>query len=196
MRHNRTNATLDVEFVTSAFASQERRDTVKGSRAAKEAAIFIEQIFSEVIQTELFPSSHIQISVTVLSNNGSALACAINAVTLACMQAGLPMRDLVFATTASIADNVPVLDLNTLERNLLGIQVTLAQTHAQGEIIGLQSEAQISTENLDVVMKLAASGCNTIGGICKSFARNYINALAETIESSGVADVAALITTK
>lgn len=93
-------ATLDVEFVQSSFASAERKDQKsKSSRANKETALFIHDIFSSVLRLELFPSSSIFITVTVLSNQGSVLACAINAVCLALMHAGVPMKDLVFAAT-------------------------------------------------------------------------------------------------
>lgn len=85
----------------AAFASAERKEQTRGARANKEAAIFLRDIFTTVVKRELFPSSTILVSVQVLGNQGGALACAINAVSLALMHAAVPMKDLVFAATGA-----------------------------------------------------------------------------------------------
>ncbi len=182
-RSNKTDASIDVEFVVSSFAGSERKEQVKGTRANKEAAMFIQQTFAHVIQTEFTPSSHIQISVNVLTNHGSSLACAINAVTLACMHAALPMKDLVFATTGTVVDTVPFLDLNAQERGIAGTQVTLALTHTEKAIITLQSESRISVENLSNVVDLMTSGCEAVGTVCKDFMRKHVATIAATVSS-------------
>ena len=55
----------------------------------------LSQVFEQAIQCHLYPNSQIDITVMVLQTDGGTLCAAINAVTLALMDAGIPMRDFV-----------------------------------------------------------------------------------------------------
>ena len=52
------------------------------------------------------------------SDGGNYCACA-NAATLALVDAGIPMRDYVCACTASLMNEVPLVDVSNLVRNFL-----------------------------------------------------------------------------
>ena len=55
-----------------------------------------------MVEARDYPRAVISIVVQVLEDNGSILATAINAVTLALMDAGVPMRSVVTASTCAI----------------------------------------------------------------------------------------------
>ncbi len=55
-----------------------------------------------VIIASGFPRSEIRISCQMIQVDGGALACAINAATLAVMDAGIPVTDYVCAVTAGV----------------------------------------------------------------------------------------------
>ncbi len=57
----------------------------------------------------LFPRSQIDIYIQVLQSDGGDKAAAINASTLALIDAGVPMRDFVCACTAGCIDGIPLL---------------------------------------------------------------------------------------
>ena len=63
------------------------------------------------MQTQLSPRSQIDISVLVLEQDGGVLQTAINAVTLALVDAGIPMNDYICATSAGLVDNIAILGL-------------------------------------------------------------------------------------
>lgn len=63
------------------------------------------------MQTQLSPRSQIDISVLVLEQDGGVLQTAINAVTLALVDAGIPMNDYICATSAGLVDNNAILGL-------------------------------------------------------------------------------------
>jgi len=63
------------------------------------------------VQTQLSPRSQIDISVLVLEQDGGVLQTAINAVTLALVDAGIPMNDYICATSSGLVDNIAILGL-------------------------------------------------------------------------------------
>ncbi len=109
-------AIVNCDYCVSAFSTSERRVQNKDSKLNKEAALIIKQTFESVIQTELFPSSEINIFIQVIQSDGGDRAAAINATTLALSNAGIPMQDFVMACTAGFVDNTPLLDLNHTEK--------------------------------------------------------------------------------
>lgn len=95
-------AVVECQYMAAPFATMQRRDLTKGTRAAKEVSLLLQQTFEAVIQTSLFPQSTIRIHVLVLQNHGGAVACAINAATVALMHAAIPMRSVVAAVTGAL----------------------------------------------------------------------------------------------
>ena len=58
-------------------------------RGLAEAELWIERCFEQVLALEKFPNLIVEIRVVVEQSDGSVLACAINAVTLALVDAGI-----------------------------------------------------------------------------------------------------------
>ena len=55
-------------------------------------ALSIKQTFESVILCSLFPRSQISIFVNIVQTDGGSLTAALNATTLALMDAGIPMK--------------------------------------------------------------------------------------------------------
>lgn len=68
----------------------------------KEYEQIIRQTFEPVIVTENFPRAVISIVVQVIEDNGSILSVAINAVSLALLDAGVPMIAIVTSATCGL----------------------------------------------------------------------------------------------
>jgi ribonuclease PH len=112
--------------------------------------------------------------VLVVHNAGGALACAINAMCAALMHAAVPMNDIVSAITAAVVDTIPVLDLNMNERFKAGMQLTLAANALSRDIVTMQSEQRINTDNLDTTIKIAQQGCSVVAKIIKQHVRDHL----------------------
>lgn len=92
----------------------------------KEYEQIIRQTFEPVIMAENFPRAVISIVVQVIEDNGSLLSVAINAVSLALMDAGVPMLAVVTsATCGMLADGGLILDPSRAEEEV-GRTVTTA----------------------------------------------------------------------
>jgi len=101
-------------------------------RRVQELGLAIRQTFEEAVQTQLFPRSQIDISVLVMEQDGGiespftgccgrfhgrvlivgVLQTAINAVTLALVDAGIPMNDYICATSVGLVDNKAILGMS------------------------------------------------------------------------------------
>src|SRR5438046_2678290 len=101
--------------------------TTTANRRTLELQSTISSALAASLHTHLHPHSTISISLHVLSQDGSLLAALINAATLACIDAGIPMTDYVVACTAGSTSTYaandeaadPLLDMNNQEEQEL-----------------------------------------------------------------------------
>jgi exosome complex component RRP41 len=137
-----SQSTLIVEYGIAPFAYSEHRTHVSShplpgqipNNATKEYALLLEKTFSNTILLQKWPNSVITLSITVLSDQGSALAAAINASTAALIIAGIDMNDVITATSSGLYDGKPLLDVTQIESSSLGGSTTLAIFNNTGQI--------------------------------------------------------------
>lgn len=100
-------------------------------RQSSRIATILRSAFQSHLHTHLYPHSTISIHVSVLSADGSLLAAAVNACTLALVDAGIPMPGLLSACTSGMSGSAstprdprndfldPLLDLSLPEEQEL-----------------------------------------------------------------------------
>lgn len=93
----------------ASFSTGERKQRMKRDRRLLEIASSIQSCFESVIVLGQFPRSEIDIYVQILQTDGGILHTAINATTLALIDAGIPMTDYVCATSAGYANDQSIL---------------------------------------------------------------------------------------
>lgn len=107
VEHNQ--AFINVEFGMAPFATAERRKRRAGDRKFQEASTALRQSFETVVQTKLYPRSEIDVYIQVLQWDGGAMAAAINAGTLALIDAGVAMKDFVVACSVAYIQRTALL---------------------------------------------------------------------------------------
>lgn len=130
-------------------------------RRILEFAANIKATFEPVVQLSLYPRSQISISVQVLQSDGSLLQAAINATTLALIDAGVPMTDYICAITCALHDNTPLLDVNSLEESDLP-NLTVGVLPRSGKISLATLETQLSVERLPEILKLTGEAAKAL----------------------------------
>lgn len=125
------------------------------------------EAFEEVILTERFPRSTVDIFVKVLQEGGGPVCAAVTASSVALANAGIPMKDLIPACTAGKSNGRIVLDPSTgnLEDN--GAVVSVAIMPRTGEIILLRMDGKLSASEFGEVIKLVSAACMEIYEIQK-----------------------------
>jgi exosome complex component RRP41 len=137
----------------------------------------VARTFENVIMTQLYPSSQIDILIQVLQGDGGAftflaprllitgtLHTAINAANLAIMDAGIAVTDYVCACSAGCVDATPILDLNNYEEASMADipKFTLAVLPKTGKVTMVQLEARMHMSKFEAVVGMAADGARQI----------------------------------
>jgi exosome complex component RRP41 len=100
-------------FVCVAFAEFAKAPHPSGAQAgrrSRESEAVLRRTFEAAVRREQYPGSRIDIAVTVVQDDGAFQSAAINAATLALIDAGVPMRDFVVSLTAAWIADLAFLD--------------------------------------------------------------------------------------
>ncbi|KAH8901026.1 exosome complex exonuclease RRP41 [Thozetella sp. PMI_491] len=163
------NAEVAVSIVIAGFSSIERRRRGRNDKRLLEMQHSISAAFASVLHTHLFPHSTITISLHVLSQDGSLLAALINAATLACIDAGIPMTDYLAACTAGSTSTYaandesadPLLDLNLQEETELP-GLTVATQGSTDRVAVLVCESRVQVSRLEGMLAVGVDGCKQV----------------------------------
>ncbi|NXX13207.1 EXOS4 protein, partial [Podargus strigoides] len=128
-------AVLNCRCSLAAFSSGERRRRAHGDRQAAELALHLKATLDATILTQLYPRSQIDVFVQVLQADGGTYCACVNAAALAVLDAGVPMRDLVVASSAGLAEDAALADLSGPEEAAGPPQVALALLPGAGHIV-------------------------------------------------------------
>ena len=138
-------------------------------RRIQELQSAISSALSASLHTHLFPHSSINISLHVLSQDGSLLAALINAATIACIDAGIPMTDYLAACTAGSTSTYaandesadPLLDLNNQEEQELP-SLTVATLGETDRVAVLVCESRVQVSRLEGMLAVGVDGCKQV----------------------------------
>ncbi|CAE6490552.1 unnamed protein product [Rhizoctonia solani] len=147
-------ALINVEVSEAAFSSSERRKRGRNDKRILEFAASIRATFEPVVQVSLYPRSEIDIFVQVLQQDGGVLQAAINAATLALIDAGIALTDYVCACTAACIDTTGLLDLTNTEESDLP-NLTLAVLPRSKRVTLVTMETRLHVERFEQIFKLA-----------------------------------------
>ncbi|KAI8587876.1 ribosomal protein S5 domain 2-type protein [Geranomyces variabilis] len=174
-------AIINVEYNVSSFSSGERRAKLRRDRKLMEIGLMIKQTFETVVATTSFPRSEIDIYLQILQTDGGAVHTAINAATLALIDAGIPMTDYVCACSAGFVNDQAILDLNFLEESADVPTLTVALLPKSGKISMLGLESRLHIDKLEPVIALASDGCMQMKDTLDEAIRISTRNLAKTV---------------
>jgi exosome complex component RRP41 len=190
------------------------RCVVSDVRRTGELAAAIKATFEPVIHTHLFPRSQIDIFVTVEQQDGGEpydgirgamlgpfhlltnfvhfhadpgfLSCAINAVTLALLDAGIACSDYVLSLSVGLhlTRSTTLLDLTSQEEISLPHMV-IATLPRTGKITLAQLETRIHASAIEEMMDTAIKGCSVLQDEFDTAMRQRTKKLAEAMGGRG-----------
>lgn len=141
----------------------------------------IQNIAETAILTPLHPRTQINITVQVLHDNGSLLACAINAVSMALQDAGVSLQFLPIAISQIVTKNdleeeSIIFSPNKDEEENLISEILFVFDSTNKNIICSNVRGKISTGNYKNCLKLASNASDTILQFYKeSIAKKFEN---------------------
>ena len=158
-QHDR--ATLSCEFVSMPYATGEHKPQTHGDRQAAEMSSAIRRVFEPVVQTQLYPRSQIDISICLLQSDGGVRSAAINATTLALVDAGVAMEDFVCACSAGAVHGALLLDLNGQEDGA-GAELSVGYLPCCERVSFVQLEAKVPLGSMEETLNFAIEGCKQV----------------------------------
>jgi exosome complex component RRP41 len=146
----------------------------------------IGMVMSWAIQPAIFldkyPRSVIDVYTEILEADGGTRTACINASTVALVDAGIPMRDLVSSCAAGVIDGEIVLDLGDYEDKEGQADVPVAYMPTLGQITLLQMDGVLPTKTFKGCVDLAIEGCLQVNEIQKNALRKKYGIFGEAEE--------------
>lgn len=164
-------AVLEVTVAAAPFATADRRaSSAATDRRLLEMSHAVQSALEAAVLLETFPRQRIRIHCTVTADDGGRLCAALNAATLALLDAGIPMKDFCCACSAGMGGgggggDAVLVDLNRREESGGGDTVYLpcAMLPQRGTVVLAQCEARLPDfETLQRVLEAAMEGCRAV----------------------------------
>lgn len=176
---------LSCHVMTAPYSGPERKKRKLGDRRAAELENILKQTFESVVLLNLYQRSEISIVVNVFEADGSLPCAIINATTLALMDAGVAMKDMVVACSVGIYKQNIYVDVNQLESTIGSAYIPLAIESSTEEILFLQLDNRLSTEMLEDSMQSAIAGCRQVRKILVKLIRDHMKAVSSHSTRAG-----------
>ncbi|RWS00343.1 exosome complex component RRP41-like protein [Dinothrombium tinctorium] len=168
-------AIINCEYSLATFSTPERRRKPRGDFRSIEITNNLKEVYESAILTELYPYSQIDIFLQVLQSDGSNYSACINAATLAIINAGIPIKDIVCACSAGIINDTPMVDLSYIEESMgSNAMLTVALLPKEKQILSMESSGRIHLEAMDSLVDTAINGCMDVNNIMKGTVLNYV----------------------
>ncbi|RKP27061.1 exosome component Rrp46 [Syncephalis pseudoplumigaleata] len=135
---------------------------VPGVRArVMEAAI--RDIVEASVLANHHPRTLVQVTVQHLNEAGSAMATTLNAVAMALLNAGLPLRSMPATTTCAItADGELLIDPTAEEEAVAASIHTMAFVQEQHQLVYIESTGHYTEEQLAACHELCRAGADKV----------------------------------
>ncbi len=129
----------------------------------------ISKITAEALRPSLllegFPRSMVDIFIEVIEAEGGTRCAGITAASVALVDAGIPMKDMVVGCAAGKVNDEIVLDLSEKEDKEGQADVPVAIMPRTGDITLLQSDGRLSEDEFEKALNLAIEGCEQINKV-------------------------------
>jgi exosome complex component RRP41 len=163
-RHDQSlyRAVIKCRYNMAPFSGVEEHGRSGPNRRSKELSKVIKEAFENVIISENFPKTQIEIYVEVLQSDGGTRCAALTAAAVALADAGIPMKDLISAVAVGKIEGKMVLDLGKEEDNFGQSDTAIAISPRTGDLLLFQMDGLLTREELAQGVSMAKEAANTI----------------------------------
>jgi len=148
-------AVIHCRYLMASFSTLDEHGRSGPNRRSIEVSKVIKEVFENVVMTENFPKTAIDIFIEVLQADGGTRCAGITAAAVALADAGIPMRDLPCAIAAGKIENEVALDFGKLEDNYGDGDMPIAIAPRNNEILLLQMDGMFTKDELKRAIELA-----------------------------------------
>jgi len=168
---------LRVRYHMEPFSVGERKKPAP-SRREIEISKVIKEALEPAVMLEQFPRTAVDVFLEVLQADGGTRCAALDAASVALVDAGIPMRDLVCACASGKAADTLILDVNNEEDQAGQADMPIGYMPNLGQITLLQLDGVLTPDEFKKCIEIGIEGCKQVYEIQK-------NSLREKYFSSG-----------
>jgi exosome complex component RRP41 len=159
---NPERAVVDYRYRMAPFSVSDRKKPIPGKRD-KEISLVSGYALESAIDLKKFPNTVIDIDTLILSSNAGTRAAALTAASLACADAGLPMKGMVSSIAAGRANGNFVLDLTKEEEDTEdAVDTAVGVLMPQKEIVLLQMDGFVKKDDWKKIISVALKGAEKV----------------------------------
>ncbi len=152
---NPNRAIIKCVYSMASFSSLDGHGRAGPNRRSVEISKVIKEVFENVIVLSEFPNSQIDIYVNVLQGDGGTRAACIDAASVALVNAGIPMKDMVYAVSMGKIDGEICLDVDMIEDNYSDADMPIAISPRNNEVLLLQMDGDMNKAELQKAFNMA-----------------------------------------
>jgi exosome complex component RRP41 len=154
-------AVLRCRYRMAPFSVDPRRSPAP-SRRDQEIGMVMRYALEPAIFLDRYPRAAIDVYAEVIQADGGTRCACINAATVALVDAGIPMRDLVSSCAAGKIDGQVVLDLGDYEDKEGEADVPVAYMPKLEKVTLLQMDGILPTDDFEECVKMSIEGCKQV----------------------------------
>ena len=144
------------------FSGAEEHGRSGPNRRSKELSKVIKEAFENVIISENFPKTQIEIYVEILQSDGGTRCAALTAAAVALADAGIPMKDLPCAVAICKIDGKMAVDPGKEEDNFGESDMPIAFAPRNGDILLFQMDGLLTQDELAQGISMAREASKKI----------------------------------
>ncbi len=160
-------AVIRAKYSMASFSGLDGHGRSAPSRREVEISKVTSDVFSNIIEVSQFPNSVIEIDIEILQSDGGTRAAGITAASVALANAGIPMKDLVYAVSGARIEDKMAIDVNMIEDNYSDADIPFAISPRNNEVLLLQFDGGVTPEQMKEAEKLVLEAGKTISKIQK-----------------------------
>jgi len=172
-----TKALVQCRYNMAAFSVDDRKRPGP-DRRSQEISKIISEALTNVVFTEYFPRTSVDVFIEVLQANAGTRCAGLTAASVALADAGVPMRDLVASCAAGKAAGTMMIDLGKEEDNFGEADIPMGYVPRTDEIVLLQMDGDLTQDEFDTGIKMAIDGCKKVHEIQRDALRRRYQARA------------------
>ncbi|KAI8913352.1 ribosomal protein S5 domain 2-type protein [Gorgonomyces haynaldii] len=150
------------EFKFAPFSGGKRRPYVKDDQE-KEYSLMMEQSLRPAIRMDIYPNEQISVHTIILENDGTSacLAAAISSATMALVDAGIEMLDLVIGASCSFSKTLLLDPTQSEEDGSLGTMV-LSLMPSLNEVTHVMQNGQVDSNSSIEGISICVDACHQL----------------------------------
>lgn len=157
---------IDRTYIEVRYQSKQRLSNCED----KDKEHLLASICNEIIETGFHPRTSILLHVQELHDDGSLLSCAINALVISLIDAGVPMKSLAAAATCAVDEEGNIkLDPSKDVTETSIATVTLAIESRSKQMLCLKTTGTVKANLLEKCIKKLEEACQETLELFKSY---------------------------